>query len=162
MRGRGSASLLLEGRVHFDQPQEIARALAQLNDTLKGEPQLNPFPLIFARSLRPFGMLIFIEGIAWFLLRQYRSLIQDYKTFVRIQLQRSNYLIALKAAATVEAGSPVADVIRAILSEDLTGRLSKEQTTEALETMKYREDAPILEALKELKELVKVKLSGSG
>jgi hypothetical protein len=31
-----------------------------------------PYTALLGRALRPFGMLIFVEGIAWFLLRQYR------------------------------------------------------------------------------------------
>lgn len=120
----------------------------------------SPYPALLGRAMRPFGMLIFVEGIAWFLLRQYRSLIEDYKGFVRIQLRRSSYLIALRAASSVQAGTPSADVIRTLLSEDLTGRLGKDQTTEALEAMKVREDGPILESMKELKDLIKSKVPG--
>ena len=47
-------------------------------------------------SIRPAGALIFIEAIAWFLLRQYRALIEDYKIFHRMYLKRANYLIAYR------------------------------------------------------------------
>jgi hypothetical protein len=118
----------------------------------------SPYINLLGRALRPFGMLVFVEGIAWFLLRQYRSLIEDYKGFVRGQLRRSSYLVALKAC--VQAGTSYADVIRALLSEDLTGRLVKDQTTEALEAMKVREDGPILESMRELKDLIKNNVQG--
>jgi tetratricopeptide (TPR) repeat protein len=140
-------------------PQDSLEALKSALLVLQTQRQ--SYTAILARSLRPFGMLIFVEGIAWFLLRQYRNLIEDYKSFVRIYLKRSNYLIAFRAAPTAQAGSPLADVIKGLLNEDLTGRLAKDETTEALEARKDREQGPILESIKELKELVKVKLSSS-
>jgi hypothetical protein len=51
-------------------------------------------------------------------------------------------------------------VIRALLSEDLTGRLGKDQTTEGLEALKIREDGPILDSMRELKDLIKSKVPG--
>src|SRR5262249_54823982 len=58
------------------------------------EAKENQWLLFASRSLRPTGMLIFMEGIAWFLLRQYRVLIEEYKAFLRVYLKRSSYLIA--------------------------------------------------------------------
>jgi len=78
----------------------------------------------FARALRPFGILIFIEGIAWFLLRQYRSLMEDYKAFNRGYIRRVNTLVAYKLL--LENPKPTTATtafIGALFSEDLSGRL---------------------------------------
>ena len=53
-------------------------------------------------------------------------------------------------------------MIRALLNEDLTGRLGKDQTTEALEAMKLRAEGPILESMKELKDMIKNKVPAQG
>jgi hypothetical protein len=147
LRLRDQLSELQHGYI----PAEVASEIEELRRLLGGTPTpSNPYPLIISRAIRPFGMLIFIEGIAWFLLRQYRSLIEDYKTFVRIHLKRSNYLIALQAASTAQKDTLLADLIRVMLNEDLTGRLSKDQTTESLEAFKNAEKSPLIEALIQL------------
>jgi hypothetical protein len=40
-------------------------------------------------AVRSFAMLFFIEAVAWFLLRQYRSLIEDYKLFYKQYMRRA-------------------------------------------------------------------------
>jgi hypothetical protein len=65
-------------------------------------------------------------------------------------------------SCSLQVGTPSADVIRALLNEDLTGRLGKDQTTEALEAMKLRAEGPILESMKELKDMIKNKVPALG
>jgi hypothetical protein len=45
-------------------------------------------------------------------------LIDDYKSFVRIQLKRSNYLVALRAATSVPTSAPVTALIQVLTTED--------------------------------------------
>ena len=66
----------------------------------------------------------------------------------------------MKAAKDAQHGTQYAQVIRALLSEDLTGRLERGETTEALEAMKVRDDGPIMESMKEVTNLVKSKMPG--
>src|SRR5713101_9442117 len=99
-------------------------------------------------------MLIFMEGIAWFLLRQYRVLIEEYKSFLRVYLKRSIYLIAWKAASS--AADKQFAVAQAMVSDDLSGTLNKNETTEVLETMRLSEPTPIVEILREVKALMPV------
>jgi hypothetical protein len=47
-----------------------------------------------------------------------------------------------------------------LLNEDLTGHLGRDQTREALETLKFRDEGPILESVKELKDLIKSAVPG--
>jgi hypothetical protein len=82
------------------------------------------------------AMLIFIEAIAWFLLRQYRSLIEDYKSFYRYYMRRANYLASAKMAIENSDKDLIVSVVKTLLSEDLTGRLKKDETTEDLEGKK--------------------------
>jgi len=95
------------------------------------------------RGIRPTGMLIFVEGIAWFLLRQYRALIEDYKTFHRMYVKRVNYLVALKILSVAEVTPHQSFLVASMISEDLTGRLKAGETTENLEGVKIIEPSPV-------------------
>jgi len=96
-----------------------------------------------AHSIRPAGVLVFVEAIAWFLLRQYRNLIEDYKTFHRMYLKRANYLISFKALESHESADAGLLLVTSLLNEDLSGKLFNGETTESLETQKIKEDNPI-------------------
>jgi hypothetical protein len=87
----------------------------------------------FLMAFRSFAMLVFLEAIAWFLLRQYRSLIEDYKSFYRYYMRRANYLAAIKISSQRGGDSQFAAIVKTLLAEDLTGRLKKDETTETLE-----------------------------
>ena len=88
-------------------------------------------------------MLLSIEAIAWFLLRQYRSLVEDYKTFHRLYIKRANYLLAHKILSHRPATSEDLTIAGSLLTEDLSGRLAQGQSTEALEAMKTIEPNPV-------------------
>src|SRR5262249_6841841 len=79
------------------------------------------------------AMLVFIEAIAWFLLRQYRALVEDYKAFYKYYMRRANYLAALKVATDRNEKRLLEHVVETLLAEDLTGRLKRGETTETLE-----------------------------
>ncbi|MCX4150175.1 MULTISPECIES: hypothetical protein [Paraburkholderia] len=98
-------------------------------------------------SIRPFGLLVFLEAIAWFLLRQYRSSTEDFKAFYRVYLKRSNYFVARKAYAEMETTEKSLLLGAALLSEDLSGRLAVGQTTEAIEAMKVDDANPVFSIL---------------
>jgi len=105
------------------------------------------WPYYVFATIRPFGLLIFIEAIAWFLLRQYRSSSEDFKIFHRIYLRRSNYFIARKAFSEISSLEKSRKIAQELLSEDLSGRLSVGQTTEAIEAMKMDENNPVFKLL---------------
>jgi hypothetical protein len=79
------------------------------------------------------AMLVFLEAIAWFLLRQYRALIEDYKSFYRYYMRRANYLAAFKMVSHQADKVLIGRLVETLLSEDLTGRLKQGETTELLE-----------------------------
>jgi len=94
------------------------------------------------------GVLIFIEAIAWFLLKQYRAIIQDYKFFHKMYLKRANYLIAYR---TISGKEDVSDqeliFITSLLSEDLSEKLKEGESTESLENLKSPTPNPIFSVL---------------
>ncbi|MBN3815833.1 hypothetical protein G3N57_04090 [Paraburkholderia sp. Se-20369] len=101
-------------------------------------------------TIRPIGILIFMEAVAWFLLRQYRSATEDFKTFHKIYLRRSNYFSASKALAELESREKAVLLANALLAEDLSGRLNDGQSTEAIESMKIDEVNPVFDVLSKL------------
>lgn len=96
-----------------------------------------------SKAIRPTGILIFIESIAWFLLRQYRALIEDYKTFHRIYLKRANFLAAYRLVSTEKVRPEDLFMAASLIDEDLTGRLKHGETTEAIERVKIDEPSPV-------------------
>jgi hypothetical protein len=93
-----------------------------------------------ASNFRYVIIFIFMETIAWFLLRQYRALIEDYKYFYRIYLKRLNYLNSysmLKGRNLSEAAETL--VSASMLQEDLSGRMRKGEELESSAQMQYAE-----------------------
>jgi hypothetical protein len=107
----------------------------------------------WVRALRPTGVLLFVEAIAWFLLRQYRALIEDYKWFHRLYMKRANYLAALRIFDKTAIRPEDIFVAASLITEDFSGVLKKDETTEALERLKSQEDSPITEILKAMTSL---------
>jgi hypothetical protein len=107
------------------------------------EIQKMQFWVYAQRAIRPTFVLLFIEGISWFLLRQYRALIEDYKAFHRMYLKRANYLIALKILDSPDLEKPQAVFVASLLAEDLSGKLQEGETTENIQGVKCIEPNPI-------------------
>jgi hypothetical protein len=94
---------------------------------------------------RALGMLFFIETISWFLLRQYRSLVEDYKWFYRLYIKRQNYLVAFLIARNIKGPKdPTSLVSKALIEEDLSGRIAVGMTTEELENLKLVDQNPVM------------------
>jgi len=81
-------------------------------------PSISGVQLFF--TFRASAQLLFIEALAWFLLRQHRALIEDYKAFYRYYMRRANYLAALKIAIENPDKDLMTSVVNTLLSEDLT------------------------------------------
>lgn len=116
----------------------------------KGEETLATY---WPKVVRPTGVLVFVEAIAWFLLRQYRSLVEDYKWFYRLYLKRSNFLAASRVLSVEKVRPEDLFIAVSLVQEDYSGRLRAGETTEALEALKLLEDGPVSEALKALSSL---------
>jgi hypothetical protein len=113
------------------------------------------------RTIRPTGVLIFVEAIAWFLLRQYRALIEDYKWFHRLYMKRANYLAAIRILEKTPVRPEDMFLAASLVHEDLSGKLRKDETTEALEKLKISEDSPVTEILRVMGSLAKRERKGS-
>jgi hypothetical protein len=111
----------------------------------KGDETLTSY---WPKVVRPTGVLIFVEAIAWFLLRQYRALVEDYKWFYRLYLKRANYLAAIRILGVENVRPEDTFVAVSLIQEDYSGRLKSGETTESLELLKLPEDSPVTEALR--------------
>jgi hypothetical protein len=112
------------------------------------------------KIVRPTGVLIFVESIAWFLLRQYRALVEDYKWFYRLYLKRANYLAALRILSPNTMRPEEVFVAVSLIQEDLSRRLKSVETIESIEKLKPPEESPVTEILRMLtnvKDKAKVK-----
>jgi hypothetical protein len=114
-------------------------------DELKADSAL--IPTYLTKAIRPTGVLVFVESIAWFLLRQYRALVEDYKWFYRLYLKRSNYLAAMRIVEKKPVQAEDLLIAAALIHEDFSGRLKSGETTEAIEALRIPEDSPVTEIL---------------
>ncbi|XOB61556.1 hypothetical protein ACMC56_13255 [Campylobacterota bacterium DY0563] len=92
--------------------------------------------------IKPLFILFFIEAIAWFLLKQYRNLLEDFKSFYRIYLKRSNYNIAYNLIKKELNSNKKLHkkLVNSFLTEDLSGKLEKGESTESIESKKLKDE----------------------
>jgi hypothetical protein len=100
------------------------------------------------QAIRPTGVLIFVEAIAWFLLRQYRALIEDYKWFHRLYMKRANYLAAMRILEKSAVRPEDLYIVASLAGENLSDRMKKDETTESLQRLQMSDDNPVSEILK--------------
>jgi hypothetical protein len=98
----------------------------------------------FLNLMPGFGILFFIEFVAFFFLRQYRSAMDEFRYFDAIRRSREESLIILKMFA--ENPNPVStrDVLVSMNVYSSAGKLGKDETTEILETRRMQKDEAIV------------------
>ncbi|GAA5012637.1 hypothetical protein GCM10025794_00760 [Massilia kyonggiensis] len=129
-----------------------------LPETQKDETLTSYWP----KAIRPVGVLFFLESIAWFLLRQYRTLVEDYKWFYRVYLKRANYLTALRILTKDSIRAEEMFVAASLMQYDVSGHLKAGETTEWLEAAKTPEANMVVELLKAITSLPeKIKPQGT-
>lgn len=100
---------------------------------------------------RGVGILIFIEAVAWFLLQQYRRAMEDYKEFQRRAIKRGNIVAAHAMLSSTTLNDGEKSVLAALLTEDLTGVLRKDETTEGNQRVGIPDEgSPIFALLRDL------------
>ena len=87
---------------------------------------------------RSIALAAFVEGIAWFFLRQHRVLIEDRKSFIRLCLRRTNHMatLGLIQSDTSEVPELRAAMVNALLRDPMVDRLRQGETTEAVEVLR--------------------------
>jgi hypothetical protein len=93
--------------------------------------------LIFS-ALRATGILLLVESITYFFLRQYRALLSDYKYFFNIYTKRSDYAAAIRLLSNKN----ISDNDRKILIEKLLTEKTEQSSTSSPEL-----DGPTLQKI---------------
>ena len=91
-----------------------------------------------------FGILFFIEFIAFFFLRQYRSAMDEFRYFDAIRRNREENLVILKMFTENTNITPTEDVLGAMRMYSSAGILESGQTTDIIETKKLQKDELII------------------
>lgn len=101
-------------------------------------------------AARSFALFLAIEAIAWFLLRQYRFAIADFKQIYRMYLRRESLFLAWKVGQSQgakESGVPVA-VLAALLQEGHLAKSADESTPDLKEKEATDENNPFSDLYK--------------
>ncbi|MDP9121577.1 MAG: hypothetical protein M3O15_09460, partial [Acidobacteriota bacterium] len=99
------------------------------------------------KSLRSVGLLVFIEAVAWFFLRQYSASIEHGKYYHRIYLRRVSYLVTYKLLSRQGVEETDSMLPVALLQEDLSGHLRASEASEMIEGLKLVEPNPVAQLL---------------
>lgn len=88
-------------------------------------------------SLAPkFGMLFFIEFVAFFFLRQYRSAMDEFRYYESVARKREEVSALIKLTSDSESKIEIMDLIRNDSFFSKANTLSKNETTEIIEARK--------------------------
>jgi hypothetical protein len=101
----------------------------------------------FTSNMKFVLIFVFMETIAWFLLKQYRALVEDYKLFYRMYLKRQNYFtsyLVLRSQNSRENSQAV--LVAALLQENLTGVLKAGEKLDSQPQLDYAEQLPMSSA----------------
>jgi hypothetical protein len=94
----------------------------------------------FSNLVPGFGILFFIEFVALFFLRQYRSAMDEFRYFEAVKRRREESLVILKMFEENTEIVATTDVIRARNIYSDAGKLGKDETTEMLEARRLQDD----------------------
>ncbi len=109
---------------------------------------------VFIEISRSFGMLLFVEALAWFLLKQYRTLQDDYKANLYELSKKTNIFIA-SLSIDKEAKEERILLLASLLQSNTTATVLKSgETTETLESQKLSNQNPIFDIAKTIIEQV--------
>jgi heme/copper-type cytochrome/quinol oxidase subunit 2 len=99
-----------------------------------------------------FGVLLFIEFISFFFLKQYRATMDDFRYYEAIKRSREETLAVIKLLAIKENDIDYLSILDKLKFSSDVGKLNNGQTTELLEARKYNKNemelfGKIIEAL---------------
>lgn len=99
-----------------------------------------------------FGVLIFLEFISFFFLKQYRASMDDFRYYEAIKRSREETLAVIKLLAISDESRDYLTILESLNFSSAVGKLEAGQTTEFIETQKYAKNemelfAKIVEAI---------------
>lgn len=102
--------------------------------TLPEFKAINSSSQYFALTIRPTFVLIFIQSISYYLLRQYRSLISDYKYFYKEFLQKSKIFLAYQLIQNKSMDEMEKKLVDKLLNKDCSEQNINSEPSEKEET----------------------------
>lgn len=93
--------------------------------------------------LRSFSLFFALEAVAWFLLRQYRLAINDYKELYRTYLRRQSFYLAQTLLFEHKDSASASIVAIPLMQSETFERLAVGETTPDLEAQKLAAQNPI-------------------
>lgn len=96
-------------------------------------------------AFRPGAALFFIEGVAWFLLRQYRLVSLDFKGFLETTASRTNVLACIQLADKPDDTELRTRLVATLLSKGAGEPLKAGESTVALENERLASVNPLWE-----------------
>jgi hypothetical protein len=98
----------------------------------------------FLNLMPGFGILFFIEFVAFFFLRQYRAAMDEFRHFDAIRRSREENLIIPKMFAENPNQVSTKDVLTVMNIYSTAGKLGKDETTEMLEARRMQRDESLV------------------
>jgi hypothetical protein len=103
-----------------------------------------------------FGILFFIELVAFFFLKQYRSAMDEFRYYEAIKRNREETLALIRLATERSEAFPIFDLVKYSQYYSTAGKLAPGESTELLETKKMNKDEAeifekIIDAVTQLK-----------
>jgi hypothetical protein len=91
-----------------------------------------------------FGVLFFVEFVALFFLRQYRSAMDEFRYFESIKRHREETLVALKICSESSAKTSIQHMLKNLNLYSGSPKLARGETTDLLESRKMQKDEIVL------------------
>lgn len=133
-----------------DESTAALKVMRELVEIRRGEPWHTEAIMPLTSVIRSFSLFFALEAIAWFLLRQYRLAIADYKELNRHYLRRQSYFLAQSILLNHPKPEIAALIALPLLQSDSMEKLASGETTSDLEGHKLSNDNPFIDVWKAL------------
>jgi hypothetical protein len=104
---------------------------------IRGEPSVSAYLLALAPR---FGILFFIQFVAFFFFRQYRSAMDEFRYFEAIKRNREETLALIRLAQQQKSNLTIQELLKTNSFYSRVETLSPGETTEMLESRKLHKD----------------------
>ncbi|KQL33533.1 hypothetical protein AN960_20890 [Bacillus sp. FJAT-25509] len=124
-------------------------------DLIKIDTSKSILSVVFSYVPR-FGAMIFIEVIAFFFLKQYKIMMEEFRYYERIKRRRQDNLTVMELVKEFNNESTLKTILENCKFEESPSRVLNGETTEVIETQKtINDDLVVWDRLIELTKVVK-------
>lgn len=108
--------------------------------------------------IRPIFILLFIEAVSWFLLKQYRALLSDYKEFNDVCVRRANYKMSYDLLKEPSGGVVYEKLIDSLLN---TPAIAESAAPLRTDPVNYQEGGPLWALVNNMVEKARINSSSA-